>query len=76
MNQELLQQLTPEDKAALVKVAELLKQARETWNLIEGGKQCELNDVHNEDASLAHCLRWGEQAAFDLVELTQEKQKC
>lgn len=73
MEKHLLDRLTPADRAALLKVSKLLNQAQAVWNQIDGGKQCELNAEHNENGSLAYCLRWGIQAAEDLVRLTSGK---
>ena len=56
---------------ALIEVGHLLNQAQQAWNRIESGKQCELNAMHHEESSLAHCLRWGTQAAEDLIGLTK-----
>lgn len=70
MEQQLIDRLTPADRAALQKVAKLLNEATIVWNKIDGGKQCELNAEHHEEGSLAHCLRWGTQAAEELVALT------
>lgn len=72
LEKHLLDQITVEDRTALIEVCCLLDKAQQAWNRIESGKQCELNAVHNEDGSLAHCLRWGRQAAEDLVGLTQD----
>jgi hypothetical protein len=70
MDERLLDRLTPADRAALLKVAQLLGEAQEVWDQIEDGKQSELSAEHSEKHSLAHCLRWGAQAADDLVGLT------
>lgn len=73
MEQQLLDRLTGEDREALQEVARLLNAAQAAWARIDSGKQCELNEVHNEDTSLAHCLRWGTQSAEELVEMTADK---
>ncbi len=65
----MLDRITPADRAALSKVCRLLNEAHQVWNRIESGKQCELNAVHHAETSLAYCLRWGIQAAEELIEL-------
>lgn len=67
----LLDRITMEERMALIEVRHLLNKAQQAWNRIESGKQCELNGVHHEECSLAHCLRWGTQAAEDLIELVK-----
>lgn len=74
MEQNLIDRLSTEDKNALRTVASLLNQAQSIWNQIDSGKQCELNAEHNEEGSLAHALRWGTQAAEELVTLTSGKE--
>lgn len=68
MEQHLLDRLTLADRNVLVNILSLFRQAQVEWAKIDGGKQCELNELHNEEASLAHCLRWGTQASKDIVE--------
>lgn len=75
MEKQLLDRLTPADRAALAKISKLFYEAQTVWNQIDSGKQCELNAEHNEEGSLAHCLRWGTQAAEDLVKVTAGKPK-
>jgi len=71
LEKHLIDRITWEERVALIEVHHLLNQAQQAWNRIESGKQCELNGVHHEESSLAHCLRWGKQAAEDLVELAK-----
>lgn len=75
MEQQLLDRITLEDRKALSEVRRLLSEAQQAWHRIESGKQCELNAMHHEDSSLAYCLRWGVQAADELIELFQEMGK-
>lgn len=71
LEKQLLDRINLEDRMALIEVRHLLNKAQLAWNRIESGKQCELNAVHHEESSLAHCLRWGTQAAEDLIGLTE-----
>ena len=71
LEKQLLDRINLEDRMALIDVRHLLNKAQQAWNRIESGKQCELNGVHHEESSLAHCLRWGTQAAEALIELTK-----
>jgi len=70
LEQQLLDRITMADRAVLAEIHDLLDRAQRAWNRIDGGKQCELNDVHHEACSLAHCLRWGEQAVNELIRMT------
>lgn len=71
LEKHLLERINIEDRMALIEVRHLLHNAQQAWNRIESGKQCELNAVHHEESSLAHCLRWGAQAAEELIGLTK-----
>lgn len=71
LEKQLLDRINLEDRMALIEVRYLLNKAQLAWNRIESGKQCELNAVHHEESSLAHCLRWGTQAAEDLIGPTE-----
>ncbi len=71
LEKQLLDRINLEDRMALIEVHRLPNKAQQAWNRIDSGKQCELNGVHHEESSLAHCLRWGKQAAEDLVELAK-----
>lgn len=71
LEKHLLDRITLEERMVLIEVRHLLNKAQQAWNRIESGKQCELNAVHHDENSLAHCLRWGTLAAEDLIELTK-----
>ena len=71
LEKQLLDRINLEDRVALIEVYHLLNKAQQAWHRIESGKQCELNGVHHEECSLAYCLRWGTQAAEDMIELTK-----
>ncbi len=71
LEKHLLDRISLEERMALIEVRHLLDKAQQAWNLIESGKQCELNTVHHDENSLAHCLQWGTQAAEELIELTE-----
>lgn len=69
MEKQLLDWITPADRAALSEVRWSLNEAHRAWNRIESGKQCDLNTLRHEESSLAYCLWWGLQAAEELTEL-------
>jgi len=71
MEQQLLNRITLEDRKALLEIRRLLSEAQQAWHRIDSGRRCELNAMHHEDSSLAYCLRWGMQAADELIELIQ-----
>lgn len=71
LGKNLCGRITLEDRMALIEVHHLFNKAQQAWNRIESGKQCELNAMHHEESSLAHCLRWGTQAAEELIEQTK-----
>ncbi|MBI5861312.1 MAG: hypothetical protein HZB64_03900 [Rhodocyclales bacterium] len=71
LEKHLRDRIALEDRMALIEVCHLINKAQQAWNRIESGKQCELNAMHYEESSLAHCLWWGTQAAEDLIELTK-----
>jgi len=71
LEKHLLDRITLEERMALIEVRHLLNKAQQAWNRIESGKQCELNAVHHDENSLAHCLRWGTQAVEEMMELTK-----
>lgn len=51
----------------------LLEQASAVWATLDIRSRDALTAFHADDASLAACLRWGEQAACDLFALTKVK---
>lgn len=46
----------------------LFQQADKLWATLSPDERNRLNDVHNEDGSLGHCIRWGLQACAELGE--------
>ena len=71
LEQQLLDRITLDDRGALCEVAHFLREAERAWSRIDRGKQCELNAMHHDDGSLAHCLRWAMQAVDELIEATK-----
>ena len=57
-----------ETKNKIVEIKELLYKAQDVFDTIQKSEQVEIYDVHVEHASLAHCLRWGLNAAKELSE--------
>ena len=56
-----------EVKNTVRKINTLLKKAGLLYSELDGATQNALNDVHNNESSLGHCLRWGEQASEELM---------
>lgn len=52
----------------LKEIQSLLSQAEQLFRELPGDVQNQLNDFHNEEASLGHCLRWGTTATEELLE--------
>jgi len=50
------------------KIKDLLEQAAEIFSEMPIEVRTAAYESHADDAALAHCLRWGVQAAEDLVE--------
>lgn len=57
----------------LKNIQQLLEQANAIWQEMDSQIQDSLLEFHNEETSLAHCLRWGEQAAYELVTVVQDQ---
>lgn len=71
LEQQLLDQITPDDRDALLDIAHFLGKAEQAWNRIDRGKQSELNAMHHDDGFLTLCLRRAMQAADELIEATK-----
>lgn len=67
-NQAVSQSLVP-----LHRIYSLLSEANLIWKKLDCLVQEKLIDFHGEDTNLAHCLRWGEQATSDFVEMASIK---
>lgn len=52
----------------LCQIDALFQQIDKFWSTLPGDEQNRLNDFHNEDSSLGHCIRWGIQACAELGE--------
>lgn len=55
-------------KAALATILKCMQEAQAAFNRLSDVEQHQCLDFHNEGSSLNHCLRWGEQAAEELLE--------
>ena len=55
-------------KEKISKIKELLNQAEDLYNKVPVEIQEAMLDYHNQDYTLGHCLRWGLQAAEDIVD--------
>jgi hypothetical protein len=60
--------VTIEDELALRQILIMLEAVGATFSTISPALRDELNKTHNEGYSLAHCLRWGEQAVRDTID--------
>lgn len=49
-------------------IQKLLAEAASKFNSMSNEAQNQILEFHNENSSLNHCLRWGEQACEELVE--------
>lgn len=52
---------------AVKNIQTLLEEANSIWSNLPRDEQNRLNEVHNEEASLGHCLRWGVTATEELT---------
>ena len=55
----------------LYKIETLLIEAGELFEGLDDSEQIRLNQFHNECYSLAHCLRWGQAAATEVLADTE-----
>ena len=71
-----LSQFTPQGILALAEVKKHMDAAAEAFSRLNAVENHACFDFHNEGASLNHCVRWGQQAADDLlIEVNAEKPK-
>lgn len=59
--------LSPEALSAIQKIHAHFESSQAEFQKLSAVEQQAVYDHHNEGASLTHCLRWGEQAASDLL---------
>ena len=59
---------TPEGQAALAKIHQCMTDAQEAFATLNADENRACFEFHNEASSLNHCIRWGAQAAEELVE--------
>lgn len=57
----------------LQEIQRLLEQANAVFQALNPEAQNNLTAFHNEDSSLAYCLRWGSQAAYELVTVAEDQ---
>jgi hypothetical protein len=71
-----LNQFTPEGILALAEVKKHMDAAAEAFSRLNDVENHACFDFHIENASLNHCVRWGQQAAEELlIEVSAEKAK-
>ena len=61
-----------EYRRKLESIALRFKQIEALYNSIPQGLQEEIIEFHNEDGSLPHSIRWGQQATDELIEAYEE----
>lgn len=59
--------LTPEEKIQLRRIQILMEAADSIFATIPRDRQNEILDFHNEEGNLSHCIRYGEQAATEIL---------
>lgn len=52
----------------LYKIQKLLDEAQDIFDTLSPKQQDYINNLHNENAQLSYCLRWGEMAASETLE--------
>ena len=67
-NQPLKDVFTPEGKAELTRIVQLLQEADKAFKKLNDVENAASLDIHKEGYSLNHCIRWGLQSAEDLNE--------
>lgn len=56
----------------LIKIQSHLRQAEEIWESLDSKAKEDMANYHNETTSLWHCLRWGNTAADELVNVASQ----
>ena len=56
----------------LKEISQLLGRAENLFNNLDATTKDALREYHNENTSLEHCLRWGNQASNELVSLSEK----
>jgi hypothetical protein len=59
--------LSSEALSAIQKILAHLESSQAEFQKLSAVEQRAVYEFHNEGASLTHCLRWGEQAATELL---------
>ena len=62
-----LSQFTPQGILALAEVKKQMDAAAQAFRRLNAVENHACLDFHKEHASLNHCVRWGQQAAEDLL---------
>ncbi len=60
-------------KQTLRKINKLFEKADELLSSLSNEEQERILQIHNENHSLNHCIRWGLQASEELVEIENRK---
>jgi hypothetical protein len=69
-----LSQFTPQGILALAEVKKHMDAAAEAFSRLNATENHACLDFHHEHSSLNHCVRWGQQAAEELlIEVNAEK---
>ena len=65
--------MTPKQfRRKLEKIQKRFEEIEETLNELPIGLQVEINDFHNDDATLQYCTRWGLSGISELIEAYDE----
>jgi hypothetical protein len=67
MKKEIYEVITPPGVAKLKTIAVLLNQAEALFASLSNVERDAILDFHHVDSSLNHCLRWGPQAALEIL---------
>lgn len=59
----------------LKEIQKLIDKATDIYNDLESEQRNQVAEYHNDNDSLKYCLRWGEQAAKDIIEEEQSSQR-
>lgn len=63
--------LKPETRNQIALIGLLMDKAMAVFNEMDVNDAAEVFNFHNADTSLTHCLRWGQQAAEDLLKASE-----
>lgn len=72
MTRPILSEINEADLEKLRLISTLTKDAMRLFKELPDALQHELDQVHNESTSIAHCLRWGEHNSEELLCMAEE----